>query len=455
MIETLLAAMAVAVLLAGLGLLDVVIRKPELAAVLVLGATVLTAAFGAAYFTVGVAGVDIRLLDVAFVMVVAAAVARLLRVRRFTTPARLLVLIGILFAVSTLGGIATYGLLPAVTESRQFLYFFGGVLYFVTVEYSAEFFARIAKIYLIAACVLSAVVLIRWAGSFVGVNIGPLVWEGNNFPIRAVSGPHTFFLSQALFLFMPVLVQRSSTLAQRFTGSALLVIVVLLNRRTVYLALIIGLVLVIHANKELGMRAFRLLIAAGVAVVIVLLVVPSETSEGEEVADAPTDTNTLVFRLEGWSALLIDGGPEGVKDWLVGQPMGSGYQRTLGDGKEVESNPHSFYVQTLLRLGAVGLLSLLGTYATTIRRLRETIRGRDTEALTALTLFVLLAAQVLWFTTWPPGPEQGLILGMALAYAGRVRIERAQIAADASRTNAHGVVPSERQRHSPIAPRVD
>lgn len=435
MIEMLLAVLAALVLIAGLALLDAVIRKPELAAVLVLGATVLNVALEARFYAISVAGADIRLTDVIFVMVAAAAVARLLRVQRLTTPARLLALIGILAFVSVLGGIGAHGLLAAATESRQFLSFFGGALYFVTVGYSAELFARIAKIYLVAACVLSVIVLIRWAGSFAGVNIGVLVWEGNNIPIRAVSGPHTFFLSQALFLFIPVLVQRSTTLAQRFTGSALLIIVMLLNRRTVYLALILGVVLVIHANKELGKRALKLLVVAGVAVVILLLIAPSETSEGEEVADVPTNTNTFVFRLEGWSALLIDNGPEGVKDWVIGQPMGAGYQRTLGDGKEVESNPHSFYVQTLLRLGAVGLLSLLGAYVAAVRRLHGNIRGRDMEALTALTLLVLVAAQALWFVTWPPGAEQGLIAGIALAYAGRFRRERAPIAADANRTN--------------------
>lgn len=418
MIETLVTVLVgVVALIASLVLLDVVIRKPQVAAALVLGATVLNIALDAVYYSINVGGADIRLTDLIFSVAAAAAVARLLRLGRLSSQAILLVVLGILCIVSVFQGVVTQGLLPAATDFRDFLHFFGGALYFSTIGYSQELFSRIAKLYLVAACWISVLVLVRWAGVFAGVDIGVLRWE-YQIPIRVLSGPHTFFLAQALFLFVPVLVRRGSTLLQRTTGGTLLVIVLLLNRRTVYLALLLGLALALYFNRELGKRAFKLLLAVAVTAGALLLIAPSETPSGEAVADSPTNTNTFfVYRVESWMGLLVDDSSKRAEEWLIGEPMGAGYERTIRDGLQTGSNPHSFYVQTMLRLGVVGVLALASVYVMAMRRLYWHIQGGDHEAPTALTLFVLLAAQALWFVTWQPGMEQGMLAGIAMAYA--------------------------------------
>lgn len=420
MIDLLLAGLVGGVTIAGgLLALDTLIRRPHVAALLTVITSVVTAAFEVSYYAFSIAGMDVRLADVVFTIIAAAAVARLLRLQRLTLPVRSLSLIGILGAFSLALGTATYGLLPAATEFRSFLYFFGGALYFVTIPVSHELLRRLARIYVIAAFAMVCLVLIRWAGVFVGTNIGALAWD-YKIPIRVVSGPQTFFISQAVFLFIPFVVHGISARLQRLTGATLLVVVVLLNRRTVYLALLLGLVFVVYAERRLLKRALQLATVVAAAAVALLLLGPTEAPTVDAIASAPTDTDTLfVYRVESWTALLLDDGPERIEEWLVGQPLGAGYSRTIRDNVETESNPHSFYVQTLLRLGAVGVASLVVAYAFALRRLLCASRYSDTDSTTALTLFVMLAAQAVWFVAWPPGPEQGLITGVAMAYAAR------------------------------------
>ena len=100
---------------------------------------------------------------------------------------------------------------------------------------------------------------------------------------------------------------------------------------------------------------------------------------------------------------------------MTGEPFGAGFLR-LVEGSEVVASPHNFYIEILLRTGALGLLALLaltvGLLVATWRRSTE-----DAGVFGSGVLAALLMMQLIWFMAWVPGIEQGIVTGIAISLA--------------------------------------
>jgi hypothetical protein len=102
-------------------------------------------------------------------------------------------------------------------------------------------------------------------------------------------------------------------------------------------------------------------------------------------------------------------------NWLVGQPFGSGFARTV-EGTDFDSHPHNFYIETMIRAGLGGLIALIAlTFGLLCRLWRVPVRGMG--LFDPSILAPLLAMQLIWYLTWVPGLEQGIATGIAIAVA--------------------------------------
>ena len=208
--------------------------------------------------------------------------------------------------------------------------------------------------------------------------------------------------------------------ARRLTrlGVVLLLFVVVLNRRTVWLALLAGVAVVMLRNRRLGRRAVVTLAGAAAVTAGVYLALPGFGRESGPVTSS--GTGTLDWRVEGWQALLETWSKDPVS-WLIGQPFGIGFARRV-EGMEVVLEAHNFYLTTLLRTGAVGLVALIVLTGGLLRVLWRAPVGGSGGLLGADVFPALLVMQLIWLVTWTPGIEQGIITGLAVALAtARVR----------------------------------
>jgi O-antigen ligase len=90
-------------------------------------------------------------------------------------------------------------------------------------------------------------------------------------------------------------------------------------------------------------------------------------------------------------------------------------------GTDVQADPHNFYVTVLLRAGVVGLLAFIALTVGLLRAVWRTRPGDGGGVLTPDVFPALLAMQAVFFLTWIPGMEQGIITGLAVGLAARGR----------------------------------
>jgi O-Antigen ligase len=397
----------------GVALLEALIRRVELGAALVLGLMVLQAVLIDRVPALTLSG-GIRVLpyDVVFALLLAAAVARLLRTRRFSAFQRCVVLLGVMLLVAIVRGVAAFGVEHSVAEFRLLFAFACGTLYFATFPPSTSRNDRIGRIWLAASIPMMVLVCVRWLATFAGINLGvPAEKFGADAAIRVIDGPYTFFLAHAALLTVPFWGLRDKR-ARRLAGLGvvLLLFVVVLNRRTVWLALLAGVAVVTLRNRRLGRRA--VVMFAGAAAVTAGVYVALGKESGHVTSSG---TGTLDWRVEGWQGLLETWSKDPVS-WLIGEPFGSGFARRV-EGMEVVLEAHNFYLTTLLRAGIIGLVALIVITAGALRVLWRAPVGGNGGLLGVDVFPALLVMQLVWLVTWTPGIEQGIVTGLAVALA--------------------------------------
>ena len=181
----------------------------------------------------------------------------------------------------------------------------------------------------------------------------------------------------------------------------------------VWLTMTIGIAVLMVRGRRLRRRAVALVVGAVLLTVAAYVALGGSNSE-EPVARSAVGTGTLDWRIQGWTELL-EGLSKGPTQWLIGEPLG-GFARDV-QGSEVEAEPHNFYVTTVLRTGVLGLLALIALTGGLLRALWRTPPGTGHGLLAAGVFPALLAMQIVWFLTWIPGMEQGIVTGLAVGLA--------------------------------------
>jgi O-Antigen ligase len=413
----------------GVALLELLIRRADVAAALVFVSVLLDAVFGdrvPALVLPG--GVQVYVTDVVASLVLGAAVLRLLRLPRFDRYHRWLLVLGVLLLVSLVRGVAAFGMQASVADFRQYLFFGGAALYFASFPVSIRLYDRIGRIWLAMTIPMMVLVCLRWLAVFAGVNLGvPASKYGADAAIRVIDGPFTFFLASAFVLTIPAWtwMRRERDRWIRWVSVLLLLFCLVLNRRTVWLAIAVGVAVVMLRDRRLGRRAL-VLVALGGVMTAVAFVWLGGLQEGSEPV-VQSGSGNLSWRVQGWSD-LVTAWSRSPTEWAIGQPVGSGFTRKVeGIVTNTQYGPHDFYIEMMIRTGVVGLVALVALTAGLLRALWHT-PARDVGLLGPGMLPALLAMQIVWFLTWPPGSEQGLVTGLAAAVAA-AEVSRRRLAA--------------------------
>jgi hypothetical protein len=353
-----------------------------------------------------------------------------------------LVVLGALTAISAARGVPMFGLETAGVEVRGYFYFLAGAFYFSIPRSRESLLASKSMGIWLGTC---AALLVLAAARWGGLMMVPDGWEvaGGSFT-RVLVASQALFLAEVLFLGLLLGSELPMPFVWRGLPFVLIPSLLLLQHRSVWAVILVCALLswLVLGNVRRVVAVAGVTLASVFVTALALVVERSSdivASLGSSVDEAfRSDNSTLIWRIEGWQALLSGSYLGSSIDYLLGQPFGSGYVRYVR-GVVVDVDPHNFFVVTFLRQGGLGLAILVSLYAAILYQLRSDSfdRRRDLHHLLAL----LLVGQLVFFVPYSPDYVQGIILGWALAAAARRgTLPRLEPRAVASSGSANGVV---------------
>jgi hypothetical protein len=399
--------LAIAVLLLMLGS-TVFLRSPQRAA------RVLLTVYVADTICLGLPaipfGLHVYAQDIVFVFLVTAAALRyslgLVYIER-NRLAVLALLALVLFSFAR--GAVTFGFMEAGVAAREFFWLFAGIAYFSSFEYGEKRLAGMIKLWQMAACALVALALLRWAAAGLHMSIAA-TWEDPGNPMRVLDAAQAMFLCVAFFFSLMLKTSRKGSGWQQNLYYVIGPALILLQHRTVWVVVALGMVWMSRRNLRLLRRS---LVVFGATFALGAVLVVSTFGLDfviESLQFSVTSDNSLLWRVAGWYQLVFLRSA-GAFNLLFGDPFGTGFTRVISTAI-VEATPHSFYVETYLRMGVAGLCILLWFFGSQFRACRQPAAESAAGRYQNSSLWVLfLLFEIAFSLTYNPGYEQSIIIG--------------------------------------------
>jgi hypothetical protein len=200
-------------------------------------------------------------------------------------------------------------------------FWIAAAIYFATVPPSQRVYDRIAKLWIWVTVPLMVRRPRTLAGRICRDRSGCTTGTVRllDATIRVLNGPYTFFLVQGFILTLPFWRQDQRARSIRIVSILLLLFVVLLDRRTAWIALLAGIVTLMVHDRRLGRRAMWAVVAIGGVVIGAYFTFQRAATSGEPIAQA-SNPASAAWRIDGWVA-LISQWASAPTNWFTGEPL--------------------------------------------------------------------------------------------------------------------------------------
>lgn len=310
---------------------------------------------------------------------------------------------------SFIRGVKIFGTRSVFNEARGFYYFYSTSIFFFSFKFSKEIlirFMRTIGIWLVYYSIIALVLL--------------------GFGIHLVTGDQVLYTkyrvidsSQALTLLQILIViiinkieNNKNNLTKLFLP--ILLIIIIVQHKSIWVALAICIVTIfIEYRKNLinSIKTFMRYILTIVLILIIVMMTPikSDILKSYDSIFNKQDS-TLIEREKGWHVLLEEHNLDKNLNYYFGNPIGSGFAR-YQSGELVNYSPHNYYIETLLRIGYLGLGFFIALYLTMLIKI---IKNRNLNLRYKNILITMLVSQIVYFYTYGPNFEQGIVLGICI-----------------------------------------
>ncbi len=275
-------------------------------------------------------------------------------------------LIGVLIAVSLLRGAATYGLAQATNEARGVLWVFFAMTWALAIRPER---LKIPAASLVIGWILALVALYHGfehgLGSPTAVVLRADGSYGPNRILIAAQAAALLLCAGVLLLTMAASGKSRTRLAR--SSVVFFGVILLSQHRSVWLAGLAAMTAAfafVNSGRARGRVAVLLGTGAWLALVGFTVL-----GAARGVIDSALNSDTFVWRTSGWQTLVSDAIARGPFTVAFGEPFGSGFLRTVGDGRIVVQ-PHNWYVEIFLRLGIIGLVLFVGMLVAAVLKSR-------------------------------------------------------------------------------------
>lgn len=332
-------------------------------------------------------------------------------------------------------GYRTFGSRAGV-DYRIHFYLWVSVCYFCSAEWTDTMVRRVLDGWIVCALALCLLTFYRWIFSALdpayAQEIMGLDTTGVRF--RVVSASAALVIAIGFLILTFRMLSGGLPLRQRILMPVFLLTVVVLQHRSVWVSLLIGVVCLLWMAQKKQSR-FRSVIGIGMLIlpVAVFLAVPGgdnsvvtsiKTAAGSAVS---TKEGTMVARMENWQELLANWSTSyNPVTYLVGLPYGGGYNPMESEDGEnmIDMVPHNHFVHILYRGGLVALYATVALFYQLLAAAIKLAKSGTKPA--APCLVAIFGAFFAYFIPYWATYGSGILIGIAMSYLGIRKISTAQ-----------------------------
>jgi hypothetical protein len=331
-----------------------------------------------------------------------------------------------LFVISLARGFATFGVKQAGNESREWFDVLSGVLYFSSFNLSFQVRKKIMSAWFIASIALVGLAVFRWTATLAGLSIVSQ-WEGLlvGGELRVLNASNAYFLAIAFFASVFLNMSKRGPGWQRKAFFLFGPVILLLQHRTVWAVVIVGLVWLGLQDPRFRKGLIGAIIGMGVAGIALAAFLFGQRGEliKDSLQNSATNSDTLLWRVAGWYQLLFNNPSMNFYNNTLGEPFGTGFQRMIM-GARVDAPPHNYYVEAFLRLGMIGLILLVCLLVIGMRRMKRVPAMLRRYAYPDARFWrLVLLLQLVYFFTYGASFDQSILMGIAILGI-RLRLRR-------------------------------
>lgn len=378
-------------------------------------------------------GLNIYFADIPAVIMAIALVYRVMILGYFKRIPNAWWYLGFAQLVVFLWGSLKYGTAAGV-DYRQHFYFWVGSAYLASFGYSEDTIKRLFKLLYPVAIGLLGIAVYRWVE-------GAIDWQFQRYvdyyvttgvAYRVIWVQPTFYIGLAMLLAIYSFATARLRIDQLVLAIGLGLIVLVLQHRSVWVASVMGVAMLILSINQREKGAGSKVLIAGLGLVIAVAVgVTSLKGASDSVvlqADRALSTTGGTFvggRVESWKQLVSSWVTSGKPaSYLVGQPYGGGYSRyTSGfGGHEIGYQPHNYFVHLLYRGGLIGLVSFLWVYIGGLKLFWAKVKASKQDS--APIVLAMAAAFFMYLIPYAVNYSQIFIMGLILAVVGTDQVEK-------------------------------
>jgi hypothetical protein len=374
--------------------------------------------------------------DILFLILGISCLIRFLLLVSPKTVPRAWWIIGAVQFILLVWGLQTFGTAAGV-DYRDHFYLWIAVAYFSSFKWTEEMVNRVINAWIVCAISLCLLVYYRWIGSAIDPIYAQQIMalDATGVRFRVIGSVPTLVIAIGFLILFSRMMNGKLSLFNRLLLPMMLLTVVVLQHRSVWVSVFIGLACLFWTfqRKKKGFK-----IAIGAALVIVPLVIffaiPGkgnsilESVAGSAGQAVSTEEGTMVSRVEHWQELLTKWvSSKDPATYLVGKPYGSGFNPvdvdTGADGiMTFDMVPHNHFIHTLYRGGLIALLATLYIFHQLWRSSKKGLKVSDKRwSPYFLTLFAaLFAFYIPYWATY----THGILIGIAISYFGIARSQR-------------------------------
>jgi hypothetical protein len=316
----------------------------------------------------------------------------------------------------------------AGVDYRVHFYLWVSVCYFSSAEWTEPMVRRVLNGWVACASMLSMLAIFRWIYSAIdpvyAEHIMGLDTTGIRF--RVVSSSSSLVIAIGFLILLFRMLSGRLPLLQRFLLPVFLLIVVVLQHRSVWVSLFVGSICLVWTQQK-GQGSLRAMLAIGLLLlpVAVMFAIPDEgggvvsSIKGSADSAMSTKEGTMVARVDNWQELLASWSTsKNPVTYLVGKPYGSGFNPYESEDGQImiDMVPHNHFVHILYRGGLIALCCTLALfYQLWTAAVKEARSGRKYWAACLVGLFGALFA---YFIPYWATYACGILIGIAISYLG-------------------------------------